>query len=152
MTNASEGKFYPEIWTLCVMSANTDIQNESWQEGNKKPTLKTWDRKARRSHINHPMPLVEEAWLLHFVGLSFYDRYTLLREHFYYFFFIKRTYYYESLSHKKPCFAIWAQCDFLKSESSSLPLFWHTMSWSTFGSLPETKEIWRRFFKKVCRK
>ena len=27
----------------------------------KKPTLKTWDRKVRRSHINHPMPLAEEA-------------------------------------------------------------------------------------------
>ena len=36
MTNASEGKFYPEISILCVMSANTDIYNESWQEGNKK--------------------------------------------------------------------------------------------------------------------
>ena len=62
------------------------------------------------------------------------------------------TYYYENIflsvlittraSPKKIiCFAIWAQSDFLKFESSNLPLFWHTMNWSTFGSLPETKEI-----------
>ena len=26
MTNASEGKFYPEISTLCVTSTNTDLE------------------------------------------------------------------------------------------------------------------------------
>ena len=37
----------------------------------KKPTLKTWDRKARRSHINHPVPLLEEALTIAPCGLIF---------------------------------------------------------------------------------
>ena len=60
MTNASREnsilRFQPFALRLQIQ-----MQNESFQEGNTKPTLKTWARNAPRGPVNHPMPLVEEA-------------------------------------------------------------------------------------------
>ena len=70
MTNDSRENSMLRFQTF-ALRLQIQIKNESWQEGNKKPLLKTRGRDARRSPINHSKPLVEEAWLLHFVGLSF---------------------------------------------------------------------------------
>ena len=72
MINASRENYILRFQPFqLVTSANTDIEMIVDKKATKKPTLKTWGRNAWRSPINHPMPLVEGTWLLHFVGLCF---------------------------------------------------------------------------------